>query len=177
MARLAARSPPPNERGREGVGGTNEHATETDGRRDRRVCIWIREIRAKASETSESLPSRYLSGKKSLAKTRTCAATASASTQVERLRLFPCCRFHLQHGFLPNFWGSYSRGEDAINLVRERGGEILEYGDSSEEEGERGSSVCHYDCRRRIPQRHFRSNHFGFRFNRSLLRGKKADRV
>ena len=175
MARLAARSPPPNE----GVGGTNEHATEEmDGRRDRRVCIWIREIRAKASEP-RALPPATCQVEKSLAKTRTCAATASASTQVERLRLFPCCRFHLQLGFLPNFWGSFplSRGENAINLVRECGGEIREYGDSSEEEGERGSSVCHYDCRRRIPQRHFRSNHFGFRFNRSLLRGKKADRV
>ena len=49
-----------------------------------------------------------------MAKTRTCAATASASTQVERLRLFPCCRFHLQLGFLPTF------GSPSLSLTRRR---------------------------------------------------------
>lgn len=129
MARLAARSPPPNEGGREGVGGTNEHATEeTDGRRDRRVCIWIREIRAKASEREPS-PLATCQVKKFGKNThlRCYGLSIDPGREIEIVSLLSISP---PTWVSPNFWVSLSLShaeKNAINLARESGGEIREY--------------------------------------------------
>ena len=56
--------------------------------------------------------------------------------------------------FSPTFGSRRAERAQLILCARECGGGIWDT--------RMGASVCHYDCRRRIPQRHFGNNHFSF---------------